>query len=122
MSFLEMHVHIQKVAMKHNTQRDKAGREYLFHHAQALSQIRQFALTTQNQMSLQVYIYLGDQTSKGFLDINLLNSLTLKWHGMALRSLPSGGGVPNSSMELRQLPFVTPPRRRKEVTLQQVQG
>jgi hypothetical protein len=93
LSFLEMHMHFQKLAIKHNTQWDEVGWEYVYHHARALSRIRRLALT-RNQMILQVYIYLRDQKSKGFLDISLLGAMTLKWHGMALRRLPPGGGVP----------------------------
>jgi hypothetical protein len=99
MTFMELHMHFQKVAIKNPTHWDEVGKEHVLHHARALGRIRRFALM-RSQLVLQVHTYLRDQKSKGFMDVKLLGSLMMKWQGLALgrpplavAQLPSNGTV-----------------------------
>jgi hypothetical protein len=92
MTFMELHMHFQKLAIKYPTHWDKVGKEHALHHARALGRICRFALT-RSQLVLQVYMYLRDQKSKGFMDVKLLGSLRMKCQGLALGRLPPGGGT-----------------------------
>jgi hypothetical protein len=103
MVFMEMHMHFQRLAIKHPAHWDEVGREHVLHHAKALGRIRRFALT-RSQLVLQVYTYLRGQKAKSFMDVKLLGSLTLKWHGLALSRLPPGGGT--SEKESTCSPYV----------------
>jgi hypothetical protein len=91
LAFMELHMHFQILAIQHPAHWDEVGKEHVMHHARALGRIRRFALT-RSQLVLQVYVYLRDQKSKNFMDIKLLGSLTMKWHGLTLNRLPPGGG------------------------------
>jgi hypothetical protein len=103
-AFMELHMHFQRLAIQHPAHWDEVGKEHVMHHAGALGRIRRFALT-QSQLVLQVYTYLRDQKSKNFMDIKLLGSLAMKWHGLALNRPPQQWYT-NPPMELCSLPFV----------------